>query len=68
MSGFIDDRYCDSGRKISGSEFLLAAIVGLEVCPRIGAGLGGKDLLSRGIHSGALMGTQNSHEYDVSSE
>ena len=44
------------GRLVSGHEFLLALIVGFEVSPRIGLAFGGRELLSRGIHSGVLMG------------
>lgn len=41
---------------LSGEQFLLAMIVGLEVGPRIGLGLGGAEMLSRGWHSGAVFG------------
>ena len=44
------------GRVISGESFLLATIIGFEVGPRIGSGLGGADMLSRGWHSGAVFG------------
>ena len=44
------------GRAISGESFLIAFIVGLEIGPRIGLGLGGADMLSRGWHSGAVFG------------
>ncbi|KAL9592804.1 MAG: hypothetical protein Q9179_006353 [Wetmoreana sp. 5 TL-2023] len=43
-------------RSISGESMLLAMIVGLEVGPRIGLGLGGGEMLSRGWHSGAVFG------------
>ncbi|KAL8718596.1 MAG: hypothetical protein Q9225_004281 [Loekoesia sp. 1 TL-2023] len=43
-------------RVISGEAFLLAAIVGMELGPRIGLGLGGAELLTRGWHSGAVFG------------
>lgn len=47
----------DSKRSpLDGKAFLTAFIVGLEVSPRIGAALHGGDLLSRGWHSGAIMG------------
>ena len=36
------------GKIVSGKDFLLAAIVGFEVSPRIGLGLGGSALLDRG--------------------
>jgi aconitate decarboxylase len=44
-------------RTFSGAEFLLAFIVGLESGPRVGAGLYGSDLLTRGWHSGPVFGT-----------
>ena len=44
------------GPPISGKAFLIAAIVGLEIGPRIGLGLGGGKMLSRGWHSGAIFG------------
>jgi aconitate decarboxylase len=40
----------------TGSSFLLAYIIGCETGPRIGLSLGGPDLLTRGWHSGTLMG------------
>jgi aconitate decarboxylase len=40
----------------SGSEILLAYIIGCEVGPRVGLALHGADLLSRGWHSGAVQG------------
>ena len=43
-------------RAISGESLLLAFIIGLEIGPRIGLGLGGADMLSRGWHSGAVFG------------
>ncbi|OJJ97611.1 hypothetical protein ASPACDRAFT_53759 [Aspergillus aculeatus ATCC 16872] len=39
-----------------GAAFLLAAIVGYEIGPRIGLGVYGGDVLSRGWHSGAIFG------------
>ncbi len=45
-----------NGRIITGEAFLLALIVGFETGPRIGLGLGGGDMLSRGWHSGAVFG------------
>lgn len=45
----------DNG-SISGELFLLATIIGLEVGPRIGLGLGGDRMLSSGWHSGAVFG------------
>ena len=41
---------------IPGSALLLAAIVGFEVGPRVGLGLHGLDMLTRGWHSGAVFG------------
>lgn len=40
----------------SGSDLLLAAIVGFEVGPRVGLGLHGAHILSMGWHSGAVFG------------
>ena len=45
------------GRPVSGREFLLAAVAGFEVGPRVGHALGGTQMLSRGWHSGAVFGT-----------
>ena len=41
---------------MDGSAFLLAAIVGYETGPRVGLGVYGGDVLSRGWHSGAIFG------------
>ena len=41
---------------MTDSQFLLAAVVGYEIGPRIGLGLWGGDILSRGWHSGAVFG------------
>lgn len=41
---------------VGGSAFLLAAIVGFEVGPRVGLSLHGLDIVSRGWHSGAVFG------------
>ena len=41
---------------VSGASMLLAIIIGFEVGPRIGLGLGGAEMLSRGWHSGAVFG------------
>ncbi|TGJ87826.1 hypothetical protein E0Z10_g930 [Xylaria hypoxylon] len=38
------------------SQFLLAALIGYELGPRIGLALWGGDILSRGWHSGAVFG------------
>lgn len=42
---------------ISGRRFLLAAIAGYEVGPRVGMALHGAQMLSRGWHSGSVFGT-----------
>jgi len=47
----------ENSKTFSGADFLLAFIVGLESGPRIGAGLYGSDLLTRGWHSGPVFGT-----------
>jgi aconitate decarboxylase len=46
----------DSARVFDGRSFLLAAIVGYEVGPRVGRGLWGPDMLALGWHSGAVFG------------
>ncbi|MCW2688768.1 MAG: MmgE/PrpD family protein [Mycobacterium sp.] len=43
----------------SGAEFLLAAVVGFEVGPRVGYTLHGAQMLDRGWHSGAVFGTHS---------
>ena len=43
-------------KAVSGSRFLLAAIAGFETGPRAGGALYGKDMLSRGWHSGPVFG------------
>lgn len=43
--------------KVSGKQFLEAAMVGYEVGPRVGKALHGIEMLSRGWHSGAVFGT-----------
>ncbi len=43
--------------KVSGRQFLQAAMVGYEVGPRVGMCLHGTEMLSRGWHSGAVFGT-----------
>lgn len=42
---------------VSGERFLLGAVAGFEVGPRVGLGLHGIEMLSRGWHSGAVFGT-----------
>ena len=42
---------------ITGAEFLLAAIAGFEVGPRVGYTLHGAQMLDRGWHSGSVFGT-----------
>ncbi|OBH44085.1 MmgE/PrpD family protein [Mycobacterium mantenii] len=41
----------------SGAEFLLAAVAGFEVGPRVGYTLHGTQMLDRGWHSGPVFGT-----------
>ena len=53
----IDQAGTTNGHNVSGETLLLAFIVGLETGPRIGACVGGADLLTRGFHSGPLFGT-----------
>jgi 2-methylcitrate dehydratase PrpD len=43
--------------KVSGRQFLEAALAGYEVGPRVGMALHGVQMLSRGWHSGAVFGT-----------
>lgn len=43
--------------KVSGKQFLEAAMVGYEVGPRVGMALHGAQMLSRGWHSGSVFGT-----------
>jgi 2-methylcitrate dehydratase PrpD len=45
--------------KVSGRQFLEAAMVGYEVGPRVGKALHGIEMLSRGWHSGAVFGTHS---------
>jgi len=45
---------------VSGEKFLLAAIAGFEVGPRVGMALHGAQMLSRGWHSGSVFGTHAS--------
>lgn len=42
---------------VSGAGFLLGAIAGFEVGPRVGMALHGTQMLSRGWHSGSVFGT-----------
>ncbi len=42
---------------VTGAEFLLGAVAGFEVGPRVGKALHGSQMLSRGWHSGAVFGT-----------
>jgi len=42
---------------VSGAHFLLGAIKGFEVGPRVGMALHGAEMLSRGWHSGSVFGT-----------
>jgi 2-methylcitrate dehydratase PrpD len=43
----------------NGADFLLAAITGFEVGPRVGYTLHGAELLDRGWHSGPVFGTHS---------
>lgn len=43
-------------QKVTGSSLLLAYLVGLEVGPRVGNALYGKNMLTVGWHSGAVFG------------
>src|ERR1700761_6679930 len=43
----------------SGADFLLAAIIGFEVGPRVGSTLHGAQMLDRGWHSGPVFGTHS---------
>jgi aconitate decarboxylase len=43
-------------RPVRGSDFLMAAIAGFEVGPRVGMALHGAQMLSRGWHSGSVFG------------
>ncbi|CAO3428153.1 MmgE/PrpD family protein [Azospirillum endophyticum] len=45
------------GGPVTGADFLKGAIAGFEVGPRVGLGLHGIEMLSRGWHSGAVFGT-----------
>lgn len=47
-------------RNVSGERFLLGAMCGYEVGPRVGLALHGSQMLSRGWHSGAVFGTHAS--------
>jgi 2-methylcitrate dehydratase PrpD len=42
-----------------GADFLLAAIAGFEVGPRVGLALHGTEMLDRGWHSGPVFGTHS---------
>lgn len=43
--------------RVSGRQFLEAALAGYEVGPRVGMALHGAQMLSRGWHSGSVFGT-----------
>jgi 2-methylcitrate dehydratase PrpD len=52
---------CSDGLEgVSGADFLLGAIAGFEVGPRVGLALHGAEMLSRGWHSGSVFGTHAS--------
>jgi 2-methylcitrate dehydratase PrpD len=42
---------------VNGQQFLLGAVAGFEVGPRVGMALHGSQMLSRGWHSGSVFGT-----------
>ena len=44
---------------VRGADFLLAAITGFEVGPRVGYTLHGSQMLDRGWHSGSVFGTHS---------
>ncbi|KAJ5736986.1 2-methylcitrate dehydratase PrpD [Penicillium malachiteum] len=46
----------DATNPRTGAEFLLATVVGYETGPRVGLGIYGFEVLSRGWHSGAIFG------------
>jgi aconitate decarboxylase len=46
--------------RVSGARFLLGALAGFEVGPRVGMALHGAEMLSRGWHSGSVFGTHAS--------
>jgi 2-methylcitrate dehydratase PrpD len=46
--------------QVSGEKFLLGAVAGFEVGPRVGMALHGAQMLSRGWHSGSVFGTHAS--------
>jgi aconitate decarboxylase len=45
--------------KVTGRQFLEAALAGYEVGPRVGQALHGIEMLSRGWHSGSVFGTHS---------
>jgi aconitate decarboxylase len=45
---------------VTGDKFLLGAVAGFEVGPRVGMALHGAQMLSRGWHSGSVFGTHAS--------
>ncbi len=48
-----------SSHPTAGADFLLAAIIGFEVGPRVGYTLHGAQMLDRGWHSGPVFGTHS---------
>lgn len=46
-------------RRTTGAEFLLGAVAGFEVGPRVGYTLHGTQMLDRGWHSGPVFGTHS---------
>jgi len=49
--------YAEGQPRVSGRDFLQAALAGYEVGPRVGLALHGAQMLSRGWHSGSVFGT-----------
>jgi aconitate decarboxylase len=52
----LNDPSTGKTKPYTGADMLLSYIIGCETGPRVGLALGGADLLSRGWHSGTLMG------------
>ena len=49
--------FAQGSQRVSGRQFLEAALAGYEVGPRVGMALHGAEMLSRGWHSGSVFGT-----------
>jgi len=52
----VEHSQASSATQTSGPNFILAYLVGLEVGPRVGNALYGRQMLTRGWHSGAVFG------------